>query len=113
MASALSRTVWIASSTSVLVTERMASRSLTSSRPMMSALAVYSSSAMGDPLGGRPVITTIIDEGLGAMKGQLPVTLVTGGLGGWAACKAPAGPGPWSICGLADRFGHAGVKGPL
>src|SRR5689334_15026313 len=38
MASALSATVWRASSTSVLVTERMASRSLTSDRPMSSSV---------------------------------------------------------------------------
>src|SRR3546814_13568416 len=38
MASALSRTAWIASSTSVLVIERIASRSSTSSRPIRSAL---------------------------------------------------------------------------
>jgi hypothetical protein len=45
-----------------LETERMASRSLISERPMISALPEYSSSAMGTPSVGTALITTIIDR---------------------------------------------------
>src|SRR3546814_12953387 len=53
MASALSRTAWIASSTSVLVIERIASRSSTSSRPIRSALLAGASDTES-PLSGSP-----------------------------------------------------------
>src|SRR5690606_26871917 len=79
MASALSVTVWIASSTSVFVTDRMASRSLMSSRPMISALAAYSSRAMCSPPSGRcraagggaRSITGIIDQARAGRKAGL------------------------------------------
>src|SRR3546814_20940331 len=53
MASVLSRTAWIASSTSVLVIERIASRSSTSSRPLRSALLAGASDTES-PLSGAP-----------------------------------------------------------
>src|SRR5262245_55793860 len=108
---------------SVLLTERMASRSLISSRPMISALAVYSSSAMGTPYVGRPLITTIIGH-FGDPGEALPlVTLVTGVVGLGPGVTRPCSPfwhsGPGRAagacvdCGAVGRFGCAGVKGSL
>src|SRR5918994_5486723 len=123
MASALSATVCSASSTSVFDTERIASRSLISSRPMISALAAYSSSAMGPPgsqfsqsRGRSAVITHIIDDGAGASEG---ITCEVGHR--WAgrclsvvgkAVKAPAGRGLGRLLALSGGT-HAGVKSAL
>src|SRR5262245_32335842 len=72
MASALSATVWSASSTSVLLTDRIAWRSLISSRPMISALAEYSSSAIGKPPGGWPAADNDHYRPVGRAGGSCP-----------------------------------------